>query len=185
MIWDSTPWKDELLRSAERLSRVERQRHLTQKALFLVEREIVMGCYLIRKLIEAFKVSDLTKKRTCKVKRFRNLELVNYSNWHRLDQLYDLEHGATGSIEVRTLCNQVVHSYVFLTGENGDAERGIYLASDRNRNREITFVPLKEIIQVFRTIGQDYPNEMHWTWDPKTGKEEITARNGLLEPTSI
>ena len=184
MIWDSTPWKDELLRSAEWLSRVERQRRLTQKSLFLVEREIVMGCYVIRKLIDAFKVSDLTKQLTCKAKNFRNLKLVNCSNWHRLDQLYDLEHGKAGSIEVRMLCNQVVHSYVFLAGENGHAERGIYLASDRSRNREITFVPLKEIIRIFRTIGQDYPNEMHWIWDPKNGKEEITARNGMLEPTS-
>ena len=184
MIWDSAPWKDELQRSAERLSRVERQKRLTQKALFLVEREIIIGCYVIRKLIEAHKVSDSTKKLTCKAQCFRNRRPVNYSNWHRLDQLYDIKRGTAGFVEVGTMCNQVIHSYVFLMGENEEEERGIFLASDRSRNQEVTFVQLKEIIRVFRTVGQDYPSEVHWTWDPNTGKEEIKTRNDLLDPTS-
>ena len=141
-----------------------------------MEREVVIGCYIIRKLIEAFKISDSKKDLACESKRFPNRKPVNYLNWYRVDQLYDMEQGAKASIPLRTLCNQVIHSYVFIAGEHEEEERGIFLASDHSRNQELIFVSLKEIVRLFRTTAQDYPNEIHRTLDPKTGKEKIIAQ---------
>lgn len=184
MIWDSVPRKDELLRSAKKLSRVERQKRLTQRALLIVEREIVIGCYVIRKLVEAHKVSKSTKELDCKAQYFQNKKPVNTLSWHRLDQLYDIERGTAGVITLVSMCNQVIHSYVLLIGEIEKGERGIFVASDYDRNKKVTFIQLKEIIKIFLTVGQDYPSEFHWTMDPNTGKEKITAQNNLLDPTS-
>ena len=184
MIWDSSPWKDELVRSAEKLSRVEQQKRLTQRALLLVEREIAIGCYVIRKLVEAHKVSDSTKELACKAQYFRNRKPAYNFNWHRLEELYDMERGTEGVITLVSMCNQVIHSYVFLMGEIEKGERGIFVASDLDRNKKVTFIRLIEIIKIFRTVGQDYPSKIHWTKDPRTGEEKITAQNGLLDPTS-
>ena len=58
MIDDSVPWKNELLRIAGRLERRRSQKRWTGKTSFLIERDIMVAAFAIRKLIEAHKLSD-------------------------------------------------------------------------------------------------------------------------------
>ena len=114
VIWDSAPWKDQLLRSSRCLDRVERQARFTDKAAFLVEREVFIGCYVTRKLFDTSKVSDSTKAMSHDVTCFPSIKSVTDLNWHRVDELYDLTSARARSISVRQLCNQVIHSFVFV-----------------------------------------------------------------------
>jgi glycerol kinase len=59
MIGDSVPWKDELLKIADRLENRKTQRRWTERTGFLAERDIMVSAYAIRKLLEARKVSDI------------------------------------------------------------------------------------------------------------------------------
>jgi hypothetical protein len=63
VIGDSVPWKIELLRIAARLERRKTQKRWTQQTTFLVERDIMIAAFAIRKLTEAHKLSDDVARR--------------------------------------------------------------------------------------------------------------------------
>ncbi|MCY4532693.1 MAG: hypothetical protein OXC84_10250 [Gammaproteobacteria bacterium] len=175
MIWESEPWKRQLRRAARRLRRVRRRRRSTERALAVVEREVFVGCYVVRKLFDTLKVSDLTKALVCEVTCYANIEPVTDFNWHRLDQLYDLDNGVTRSLGVRELCNQVIHSFVFMVGGDGSGIDGVWLSSDRKRDEEVLFVPLEVLIEVFQMVGGDHPSMVVWKRDRDTGEVAKSA----------
>lgn len=59
MTGDSVPWRDELLKSAVRLRRWSTQKHWTERTYFLAKRDLMMGAYSIRRLIDSAKSSSL------------------------------------------------------------------------------------------------------------------------------
>jgi hypothetical protein len=58
VIGDSAPWEAELLRIADRLEKRKTQKRWHEESRFLVERDIMIAAYIIRKLMEAKKLSD-------------------------------------------------------------------------------------------------------------------------------
>ena len=52
VITDSIPWKHELHKMATALERKARLRRWTERTGFLVERDVMLGAYAIRKLID-------------------------------------------------------------------------------------------------------------------------------------
>lgn len=58
VISDSIPWKTELLRIAGTLERRTTQRRWPDRSSFLVERDVMVAAYAIRRLNEARKISD-------------------------------------------------------------------------------------------------------------------------------
>ena len=179
MIWESRPWKTQLLRSTRRLRRIRRQGRSTEEALFVVEREVFVGCYVVRKLFDTLKVSDSTKELECDVTCYPNVKPVTDFNWHRLDELYDLDDGHRRRVRVRELCNQVIHSFVFMVGGDGTGVDGFWVSSDRSRDQELYFVPLEALIGVFRTVGGDYPAMITWKRDRDTGKVTKSASKDI------
>ncbi|MEI6874502.1 MAG: hypothetical protein WCL50_05155, partial [Spirochaetota bacterium] len=65
MIHESYYWKQPLLVSAGRLKRYRKARQLGQKQLLRIEKDVLIGFYSVRKLLETpFKISDGIKKAT-------------------------------------------------------------------------------------------------------------------------
>ncbi len=58
MIWASYPWKEELLRIATRLEKKQKQRRWTERTEANLEKDVFIGCYALRKLMEAHKLSE-------------------------------------------------------------------------------------------------------------------------------
>lgn len=58
MIWDSSYWKEDLGRLADKLKARKVQKKFPERSLACLEKEIFIGCYIIRKLIDAKKLSD-------------------------------------------------------------------------------------------------------------------------------
>jgi hypothetical protein len=66
VISDSEPWKAELLKTADRLDRRSIQERWTDRSGFLVERDIMLGAYAIRKLLDTpAKISDEARRAKC------------------------------------------------------------------------------------------------------------------------
>ena len=57
MIDDSFPWKDELVKIADRLEAKTKQKRWTDRTGYLIERDFMVGAYTMRKLIESHTVS--------------------------------------------------------------------------------------------------------------------------------
>jgi len=70
VISDSVPWKVELLKTADSLDRRAHQKRWTERTGFLVECDIMLGAYAIRKLLDTpAKISDETRATSIQIAR--------------------------------------------------------------------------------------------------------------------
>ena len=166
---ESVYWKDQLLSTAKWLHSVKLSERSRDSTYFRVQKEIFFGFYSIRKLLDTYKVSNATKAVAYELTWYRNTEPVNYLNWYKIDEYYDLSTEHTEIRDIRYLCNQFIHSYVFLISGEFHIE-GIFLASDQVRNERVYFVPLSDILHAFRIVGRDYPSTLKFVRDPQTGE---------------
>ena len=177
MIWESYPWKEELLRIAERLAKKQNQRRWTERTDANLEKDVFVGCYAIRKMIEARKLSEpvLSYQVSCATAPLRHGKRVTLYDWHKLDELYDFGQQTTAELALRGLCNQFVHSYVFcpVFGESGLLD-SVAVASDRKRRECVYLIRVSSLIELFRAVGNDDPNEHHAVWDDRLGDYRVT-----------
>jgi len=142
-----------------------------------VEKELFIGFYAIRKLLETFKVSDSTRAMTFDLQWSPCLKSVDYLNAHRIDELFDLKETATETRDIGFLCNQFVHSYIFVPAEGEQGEiAGFYVTSDKSRHEKLYFVALSQVLSAFHTVGHDYPTKMNLKRNRKTGQWEGTVQ---------
>ncbi|XVN20024.1 hypothetical protein QZH46_08715 [Pseudomonas corrugata] len=110
MIWESWYWKQPLLEMADRLEHLKTASTLSDEELAQVERDIFIGFYSVRKLLEApAKITDKTRHLSIPLHKHPNLKRVTWRNNHRLGELYDLSK--TGQ-EGETLCLYAGGSFI-------------------------------------------------------------------------
>lgn len=183
MIHESYYWKKELLKISKSIKkRIQYNKEWNDKKYAEFEKEIMFGFYIIRKLLEAKKLTSDFDSLKLKCEVFPNngkkLTLMNY---HRFDENYDLEKPTIEKRELRFFINQFVHSYIFspiisvtdkeveakvnegkLTEdeiieihENADKElSGIFFNSDNNKNELIFKITIKTVRKLFKKVGK-------------------------------
>lgn len=170
MIWESHYWKEDLARLADRLRKKARQRRWPERSLAKLEQGIFIGFYAVRKLLEARKLSEREIKRLISADSFSytGKQQITLLNWNtKLHEAFNFEKPKKVKLSITFLCNQVIHSYVYK--EVFDEEgllTGIFISSDRERNRMLYFIALSELIKTFSTISKDYPSNAEYQFDP-------------------
>ncbi|ALP65196.1 hypothetical protein [Paraburkholderia caribensis] len=134
-----------------------------ERQLVRLERELFVGFYSIRKLLDTFKVSPATRRMKLVLNWSpSNGQVVDYMNAHRLDNLYELRKTTSEQRDLLFLCNQFVHSYVFMPViDEKHSFTGVYVNSDRTRHDRIYYVEERQIIDIFKIVGNDYPSTQH------------------------
>ena len=168
MIWESAPWKDDLLQRGEDLRRRMDQRRWPEASFVRLEQGLMLGFYSIRKLIEAGKLSDSVAGQSVRLSRFANVpgKRVTRLNWHRLEDLYDLSDSSWDSRRLGFICNQFIHSYVFaISQDESGGFGGVFFASDQQRHKGLFFIAADQIVDVFESVGRDYPASGEMRWD--------------------
>jgi len=166
MISESWYWKEPLLEAAERLRSFKRARELHGEDLATIERDIFVGFYSIRKLFEAVaKVTDATKHMHLPVSSCPSRRRVTWRNMHRIFDLYDFRQEAKESRSVRSVCNQIIHSFVFAPCfEETGALAGIF-TSDTHKDARLFKVDIDDVISAFERVGNDDPTTVEWRED--------------------
>lgn len=159
MISDSVPWKIELLKIADRLERRKTQRRWTEQTGFLVERDVMVSAYALRKLLEARKVSDSLAVQKIAVTQHSlaiGAKVPDALNRYEVWENYDLDNGRTIELPLREFCNQIVHSWNWMLSATEDrAFNGFFVSSDRMRARSIYFVPIDTFVEILRAVGSE------------------------------
>lgn len=184
-MWESGPWKDQLLRICARLEARTRQRRWHQFSYASVELELMQAFYMVRKLIEApGKLSETVKKRPISVTKspLRDGAVVRSRNWHFIDLHYDMDAASSFDMSLLAVCNQFIHSFVFMTchDENGGLQ-AIHVSSDHLKDKALITVSIDEILRCLAVVGHDYPANGSTTVDLVTGKETVIATQGVLD----
>lgn len=183
MIQDSTPWKDELLAVADRLHKKTSQKRWTERSGFLVERDLMVSAYSLRKLIDNYKVSDRLVERQFELERFELFDANEvpdlygrYSVW----EFYDLETPTKTVLPLVKVCNQIVHSWLWMLSfrENDNMFDGVYVSSDTARKKCLYRIPIGGYIAVCREIGDEvvYSKRMSYGPDGYLGYDEILGK---------
>ena len=77
----------------------------------------------------------------------------------------------TETRNIRFLCDQFIHSFIFVPDITRRARvAGFYFSSDWARLKKLYFVQLRQVLSAFRTIGRKYPSEVRLTRNPATGQ---------------
>lgn len=148
MIDDSHVWKNRLRRTRATLRRRLRDasRDPVRAEVAFVEVEVFafLTGYIVRKLIEAKRLSDELETAVMNVVTYpaRPEYPLDLLSAYKIDRGYDLTAPMQKTIGLRSLCNLLVHSFVFVPAadESGSEWTGFFVNSDHTKNKELVFI---------------------------------------------
>ena len=169
MISESRYWKDELLKVARKLAGRTKQTRWSEASLVALEKDVFVSFYAIRKLIEGQKITSHLAKRMIEISCYPNTgRLVHILNRRDVHEFYDLSSKKRARVSLSFLCNQMIHSYVFLPGFNTKNRlASILFNSDYQRNKSLFQLPIRSTIQLLQAVGHDYSSAFRVVFDDK------------------
>jgi hypothetical protein len=174
---ESCYWKEELRRIAATIRRVAKPPRWTERALCVVERDLMVGLFLLRRLIELNRVSSATKNMRLRIFSHKARgKLVTQMNGHRIWELYDMENEIAETKKPLYVSNQFIHTYTSIISRDESRNwSDVYIVSDFDRNDCIWRVPISLIESLFLTASADYPYMIEKKFNPKTGDYDVTT----------
>jgi hypothetical protein len=172
---ESCYWKEELARYARRIRRVPRPARWSERAHCVIERDLMVGFFMLRRLVELRKVSTTTRNRSLQVFSYgARGRHVTRLNGHDLWEMYDLDRETPEHKPLMYVANQFVHAYTsFVVRDESRNWSDVIIVSDYDRNDRIWRVPMAEIEKVFRAAAVDYPSSMRMSFNPKKGDYDV------------
>lgn len=164
MIWDSRVWKQELGKELKNFKRFLHEMALVDTEYFALglEKFYFICAYIIRKLIEANKLSDelTVKKYPCsKYLRTNYEQQLDWVNHHHFESFYNLLKEQSCSLNLRQICNLLIHSFVFSPTFKEDMESmiftGIFINTDVTRDKCIYHINYKTFFSLIQNVMND------------------------------
>ena len=160
MIRQSYPWKRQLRQLQRKLHRISK-RALADDADFSIERPLLLSAVIVRRLLESWKVTDLTKIQLFEVQEFPTLPeradvLSRLLMQGDIEKEFDLQAGVNSQMDAWNISSEIIHSG-FLTWEVDERRRfsGIYLASKRNQAKRLLRISLGAYLTMLNAIVRD------------------------------
>jgi hypothetical protein len=184
MVWESWYWKQRLKLLADEIELISEQDDASTLDISNLEISIFSGFFLIRKLIEAqTKLSFRTENQNIKcrvsgkIPDTPRVDLMSRFDWH---ELYDLNAFKPKNVVLKQLCNIFMHS-IFLWmvyGEETSDEQqsvvtGVHVTSDYEKEKQVYWVEISEILRVFRSVIMDYQDVLSMQRDPVTNEMKV------------
>ncbi|MDQ1124877.1 hypothetical protein [Microbacterium trichothecenolyticum] len=182
MIDESGPWRAELWKSAIRLRRWNIQKRWTSRTYFLAERDIMMGAYSIRRLIDSGKSSSRLPGKRYQVRQYpitgrTPMVLDRFSP----ERFYDIGRPANGELSVSRLCNQIIHSFVFQIHADEDSTTGVIFVSDHDRHKHLYGMGFERLAHLFDYVAREDVVETHGTMEGGVQIFRHTSNHDLVE----
>jgi len=156
MISENDLWKKELLKSADKLLKRMIQSRWSKRSIFTLEKELFLGFYSIRKLMEAKSISkEIVKKK---------YELIMFPKNNELNENSPYDPKRTKiSFTVRDICNLFIHSYHFTFFGDKNLLAGFLINSDFTKKDGIYLILIFDIVEIYRLCAgkegyADYTN---------------------------
>lgn len=141
---------------ADRIEKKTTQVRWTEQSSFIVERDIMVSAYALRRLMETKKLSDrVARSHVAIIKHLSKGPMPDAWNRGEYWELYDLETSQQSQLGLAQYCNQLIHSYVWSTSANEHTGLfdGVYAVSEKDRTKHLFFISAKAIVSVCRKAG--------------------------------
>lgn len=175
MIWESSYWKDNLVKAAVKLRKRMIQKRWSPTSIAHVELQIMLGFYSVRKLKEARKISDRLHKLMIPLNEFKPTgKHIRYNNRIFLEEIYKMNEPKATKKPLEYICNQIVHSFIFTPGFNEEGFlEDIFFASDDKKDQVMYSIKIEDIASIFEHVGNNYPARYTFTYDSRRNHEII------------
>ncbi len=164
MIHESHFWKKELYNSFLTIAKFRHLKRITEQSQVNVEKALMIGAYIIRKLDDAQKIPQdfLTKKELLEFFEKKGT-IVDHMNWHKIDTLYNFDKITKAEKDWRFIINQIIHSFsLFYSNDSSDKLDGFLINSDKTKKQALFFLPLETLLTIFLTISEGDITEAHF-----------------------
>jgi hypothetical protein len=174
---ESFYWKEELIRISRTIRPKKRPARWTDRAHCLVERDLMLGFFMVRRLIELHKVSSSTRDLWLQVFSCPSRgPPIHRMNGLHINEVYDL---ATEKREMRKpayIANQFIHAYTsYVVRDDSRNWSCIYVVSDFDRNDRLWRVPVSEVRRLFLTAAHDNVTNMRMVYNNKKGDYDVVT----------
>ena len=147
----------------------------TERRCEIIERDVILCFFVIRRLVELSRVSRLTidfqfDVFSCPFNG-RNMSPIDR---HGIEKSYHLENEIAVSKKMFYIANQFIHSSLFLIvtdqTRNWDS---FYVVSDYDKKQCIWRVPVQQIAKAFKVASEDYLMGFSYKYDKKNDEYQI------------
>jgi len=167
-----------LAKQAASLDRRTHQKRWPESSLAAVEQELFITGYIVRKLLDANKLSDevesITLHAMCSMRRAR---IPDSMNWHHIDKFYDLSQPVPAGVGLRRFCDQLIHSFIFVVDASSSGLKGFYVASDRERSFRLLHFDIQEVVGVMQRVADDDVVESESTRDERSDQLRLLRKS--------
>ena len=173
---ESLYWKEELARIGKSIRPVVRPKRWSERSVCTVERDVMIGFFIVRRMIELNRVSSRVVRMKLDVFSAPVTQHVNKRSRYSVEKNYDwcLEQAEVKSVQY--VCNQCIHAYVSYLERGPDRNwSDLLVVSDYDRNNVIWRVPFSTIISLFNAASNDWPDSVRMVYDPKLDDYKVTT----------
>ena len=179
MIHESHYWKEDIVKRANLLRRRLHQVLWQDRTFAKVEQDLMLGFYSIRKLIESKKLSTSLVNASLSLVSHPCQRRVTQLNCNAIQDLYDMEKHTVEQRDIAFVCNQFIHSYVFmLTFSETPRLHGVLVSSDHERNRAVYHLSMDNILALFDLIVRDSPTIVRMTMNKHREDFDVETHQG-------
>lgn len=157
MIYESAPWRQDLLRDADVLSR-----WLTKppsgKRSVIIEKKVFTGAYIMRRLLQSDKLSSSTETRNVRLDRFPSIKPMQKHDRWDIHLHYDFPAGAQTALTIPRLLDLIIHSFIFQEwNDDVSGETKVVFTSDTKKDVFLWLISLPAFVDIMRFIANDVP----------------------------
>ena len=176
MAIESKYWKEELARVAKICRPMVKPPRYSERSVCAIEREIMIGFFIVRRMIELNKVSKKIINLQHEVLSAPVTQPVNKLNRFEVVENYNWQSQKSEKKPVLYICNQFIHAY--LSNVERDTDRNwshLLVVSDFDRKNLIWRIPFSTIVYLFDVVSNDYPNRAKMKFNAKLDDYKITT----------
>ncbi|WP_371397228.1 hypothetical protein [Fretibacter rubidus] len=186
MIWESWPWKQELLvhlktiESSISLISIDQTEDEHNLWVFNLERAIFYSAYIVRKLIENRKLTDSCSNYKIKLSVHtakRPNVTIHSALGFEMGQDFETQPRNIIELNIDKLMSELIHSSLLeWHSDDGESFTSMFISSYKNRNKRALKLDFSQYCKILYMVGNDEVTTSEFYLDSGSGKLEVKLR---------
>lgn len=176
MVIESLYWKEELARISKTIRPVAKPKPWSERAVCTVERDLMIGCFIVRRMVELHKVSSRVAKLQLDIFSAEPVKSVTKVNRLSVEENYNWQSEKAEKKSIIYICNQCIHSYISIVERGPDRNWShLLVVSDFDRSNVIWRIPFSTLLHIFETASTDWPASYSMIYDKMLGDYKVST----------
>lgn len=151
MITETELWKEDVAKTANKLLKRLVQKKWSKRSWFCLEKELFIGFYAVRKLIESDDSLNKLAHKKYELLMIQRKQIIK----DEVDKFvpYDHENIQKEQVSVRDICNQFIHSHDLRPFGSNNILVGFLINSEFQSKKGIYMITVFDIVEIYRSCA--------------------------------